>query len=118
MVKLNQSGTGGYIGCHLINHLCYAADLFFISLSSAGMQLLLDLCSTYAIEHFLTYNGSKSYYLRFKPKHTKFYAPTLYLRGFCTLKFSNSIFLISRYFYNLNLKYVDYTQLKSKNEKK
>ena len=50
-VKLNQSGSGVAIGGHLINHLCYADGLCLISLSSAGMQSLLDLCSTYAIEH-------------------------------------------------------------------
>ena len=43
------------------------------------MQSLLDLCSTYLIEHLLTYNGSKSYSLIFKPKHIKFINPTLYL---------------------------------------
>ena len=36
----------------------YADDLCLISLSSAGMQKLLDMCSSYAIEHLLTYNGS------------------------------------------------------------
>ena len=82
-IKLNQSGIGGVIGGviggHLINHLCYADDLCLISLSSAGMQKLLDMCSTYATEHLLTYNGSKSYSLCFKPKHIKLYAPCFYL---------------------------------------
>ena len=41
-IKLNRSGIGGVIGGHLINHLCYADDLCLISLSSAGMQQLLD----------------------------------------------------------------------------
>ena len=50
-----------------------------ISLSSTDMQSLLDLCSTYAIEHLLTYNGSKSYSLCFTLKHIKFHAPTMYL---------------------------------------
>ena len=68
-IKLNQSGIGGYIGGHLINHLCYADDLCLISLSSAGIQKLLDMCSTYAIQHLLTYNGYKSYSMCFKPKH-------------------------------------------------
>ena len=36
--------------------LCYADDLCLISLSSAGMQSLLDICNSYAIEHVLTYN--------------------------------------------------------------
>ena len=76
-VKLNQSGIGGDIGGHLINNLCYADDLCLISLSSAGMQPLLDLCGTYAIEQFLTYNRIKSYSLCYKPKHIKYHAPTL-----------------------------------------
>ena len=37
------------------------------------------MCSTYAIEHLLTYHGSKSYSLCFKPKHIKFYSPFFYL---------------------------------------
>ena len=74
-IKLNQSNIGGDIGGHLINHLCYANDFCLIILSSAGMQKLLDMCSTYAIEHLLTYNECKSYSLCFKPKHIKFYAP-------------------------------------------
>ena len=57
-IKLNRSGIVGNIGSHLINHLCYADDLCLISLSSAGMQKLLDMCSNYAIGHLLTYNGS------------------------------------------------------------
>ena len=53
--------------------------LLLICLSSAGMQKLLDMCSIYAIEHLLTYNGCKSYSLCFKPKHIKFYTPCFYL---------------------------------------
>ena len=70
-IRLNRSGIGGDIGGHLINHLCYADDLCLISLSSAGMQSLLDICNSYAIEHVLTYNSNKSYSLCFKPKHIK-----------------------------------------------
>ena len=78
-IKLNRSQIGGDIGGHLINHLCYADDLSSISLSSDGMQKLLDMCSTYTIEHLLFYNGSKSYSLCFKSKHIKFHAPCFYL---------------------------------------
>ena len=78
-IKLNQSGIGGDIDSHLINHLCCADDLCLISLSSAGMQKFLDMCSTYAIEHLLTYNGTKSCSLCFKPKHIKLYALCFYL---------------------------------------
>ena len=78
-IKLNQSGIGGVIGGHLINQLCYANDLCLIRLSFAGMQNLLDMCSTYATEHALTYNGTKLYSLCFKSKHIKLYAPCFYL---------------------------------------
>ena len=47
-IRLNRSGIGGNIGGHLINHLCYADDLCLISLSSVGMQSLLDICNIYA----------------------------------------------------------------------
>ena len=70
----NQSGIGRDIDSYLIYHLFYTDDLRLMSLSSASMQKLLDMCSTYTIEHFLTYNGSKSYSLCFKPKHIELYA--------------------------------------------
>ena len=59
-VKLNASNIGGDIGGVLVNHLCYADDICLISLSSAGMQQLLNICDTYAKEYDLLYNGSKS----------------------------------------------------------
>ena len=80
-IKLNRSGIGGNIGGHLINRLCYADDLCLISLSFAGMQKLLDMCSNHAIEHLLTYNGSKSFSLCFKLKHINFHAPYFYLNS-------------------------------------
>ena len=82
-VKLNASKIGGYIGGDiggvLVNHLCYADDICFISLSSAGMQQLLNICDTYAKEYDLLYNGSKSYSLCFKPKCSIFNRPVFTL---------------------------------------
>ena len=52
-----------------------------IRLSSAGMQSLVDICNSSAIEHVLTYNSNKSYSLCFKPKHIKFARPCFYLNG-------------------------------------
>ena len=78
-VKLNASNIGGDIGGVLVNHLCYADDICLISLSSAGMQQLLNICDTYAKEHDLLYNGVKSYSLSFKPKCSIFNRPVFTL---------------------------------------
>ena len=67
-MHLNNSGIGGDLRTAFINHLCYADDLCLISLSSSGMQQLLHICNTYAAEHQLLYNGSKSFSLCFKSK--------------------------------------------------
>ena len=49
---LNSSSIGGQIGHTFLNNLCYADDLCLISLSSAGMQKLLNLCSKYDLDHY------------------------------------------------------------------
>ena len=46
---LNSSGIGGYLGPAFLNHLCHADDLCVITLSSSGMQQLLNICQSYAI---------------------------------------------------------------------
>ena len=60
-LSLNSSGIGSSPRNNIINHLCYADDLWPISLSSSGMQHLLDIFDTYAINHQLSYNATKSF---------------------------------------------------------
>ena len=60
-MTLNNTAIGGQIGGLLLNHLCYVDDMCLISISSAGMQELLNVCHSYSIEHSLLYNGNKSY---------------------------------------------------------
>ena len=78
-MHVNSSGIGGYLGTAFINHLCYADDLCLSSLSSSGMQQLLHICNTYAAEHQLLYNGSKSFSLCFKEKKLKVSSPSFFL---------------------------------------
>ena len=78
-IALNSSGIGGYLGNVFLNHLCYADDLCLISLSSTGMQQLLNICQNYAMDQQLLYNGSKSYSLCFKSKSIKITQPSFYL---------------------------------------
>ena len=66
-------------GVNIINHLCNADDLCLISLSSSGMQHLLDICDTYAISHQLSYNATKSFSLCFRPKQIKINPPSFVL---------------------------------------
>ena len=51
--SLNSSKIGGHIGGNLLNNLCYANDMCLVSLSSAGMQRLLNICNNYAEQHSL-----------------------------------------------------------------
>ena len=55
-VLLDSFNIGGQIGHTFHIHLCYADDLCLLSLSSAGMYKLLNLCSKYAVDYSLTYN--------------------------------------------------------------
>ena len=60
-ISLNSSNIGGHVGVNLLNHLCYADDMCLISLSSAGMQRLLNIGNYYAEQHSLPYKKNKSY---------------------------------------------------------
>ena len=73
-MTLNTTAIGGQIGGQLLNHLCYADDMCLISISSADMQELLNVCHSYSIDHSLLYNGNKSYSLCFKPNFKGMYA--------------------------------------------
>ena len=77
--SLNSTNIGEHIGGQLLNHLCYADDLCLISMSSAGMQRLLNIYKDYAEQHSLHYNGRKSFSMCFKSKTIKFERPDLSL---------------------------------------
>ena len=62
--------------------LYYAEDTCLISLSSAGMQQLLNMCNIYAKEYDLLYNGSKSYSLCYEPNCSIFNRPVFTLNNF------------------------------------
>ena len=51
--SLNSSNIGGHIGGNLLNNLCYAGDTCLISLTSAGLQRLLNICIDYAEQNSL-----------------------------------------------------------------
>ena len=75
MHNVTLGGGGGV----LVKHLCYADDICSFSLSSAGMQQLLNICEAHPKEYILLYNCSKSYSLCFKPKCSIFSRPVFTL---------------------------------------
>ena len=55
---LNSSGAGCTLNGVSRNHLLYADDTCVIAPSPAGLQILLDICSSYAYSHTLIFNES------------------------------------------------------------
>ena len=51
---LNKSGIGGSMNGTIINPMLYTNDICIISLSSAGLHQLLNICSGYSELHDLT----------------------------------------------------------------
>ena len=77
---LNKSGIGGSMNGTVINHMLYADDICIISLSSAGLQQLLNICSGYSELHDLTFNAKKSMCMYFSTSMNKHCGcPVIYL---------------------------------------
>ena len=58
-VKLSESRIGGKLAGKLLNHLCYADDICLVSISSAGMQKLLNICNEFASENDLLFSNNE-----------------------------------------------------------
>ncbi len=59
-VRLCMSGVGARLAGKAMNHLGYADDLCLLTMSSKGMQTLLQICEEHATEHDLVYNVQRS----------------------------------------------------------
>ena len=66
-IQLSQTGIGG----KFVNHMIYADDLCVISLSSSGLQSLLNICTDYCQLHDLTFNAKKSVCMFFRSSVNK-----------------------------------------------
>ena len=58
--QLANSGVGCYIGQMCINNISYADDMCIMGPSASSINILLDICSKYALENDLRYNVEKS----------------------------------------------------------
>ena len=65
-----------------VNHLIYADDTVIMAPSPAGLQTLLDLCSTYGVQHDIIYNAKKTRCMCFRSNRYKdIYVPEIRLNG-------------------------------------
>ena len=88
---LNKSGIGGNMGGTIINHLLYADDICIVSLSSSGLQKLLNICHDYCELHDLTFNAKKSMCMYFSIDINKHCGlPVIYL-GNCVCQFVKEV---------------------------
>ena len=65
LLKINRSGYGCSVGKVNIGAVAYADDICLLSESSYGLQQLLHICSTFAVERHLVFNSSKTKCIRF-----------------------------------------------------
>ena len=73
-ISLNDLNIGGKLSGSHLNHLFYADDVCLISLSTAGMQKLFNLCQDYALSNiftiYLSFNSKKSMCMKTVPPLT------------------------------------------------
>ena len=63
--RLRNSGVGCYIGSTFVGAVSYADDVSLITPSFRSAQIMLNICSTFADEFHLLFNGNKSHALVF-----------------------------------------------------
>ena len=80
--RLNKSGVDISMNGTFVNHMLYAEDICIISLSSSGLQRLLNICDNYCKLHDLIFNAKKSMYRYFSTTINKYCdLPVIYLEN-------------------------------------
>ena len=72
----NPELVASLIAGNLLNHLCYADDIWLI----LPLLKLLNICNEYAFENDLLFNNKQTVRMNFKPSKRKVKDPTLYLK--------------------------------------
>ena len=78
---LDKSGIGGSVNGTIINHKLYTDDICIISLSSAGLQQLQNICSGYSELRDLTFNAKKSMCMYFSTSLNKHFGCSVIYLG-------------------------------------
>ena len=79
------------MGGTIINHMLYADNILIVSLSSSGLQQLLNICNDYCGLHDLTFNARKPMCMYFSIDLNKLCRfPVIYL-GYCVGQFVKEV---------------------------
>ena len=97
---LNRVPAGCYIGNTLVNHIIYADDIWYFSLSVAGLQDLLAVCDSFSYKNGIVFNSNKPQCMQFLPK--SFHLTNVPVVCLCneTLNFSKKVKYLGVYLTN------------------
>jgi len=59
-VSLEHSANGCYVSGNFLGCIMYADDLLLLSASVSGLQNMLDICYSYGVDNYITFNHKKS----------------------------------------------------------
>ena len=74
LCKLEQSGYGCHVGDVYTGSVAYADDLILLSPTVYGLDQMINICESFAIEHKIIFNGKKSKFMRFSKNPSEDYA--------------------------------------------
>ena len=79
------------MGGTIINHMLYADNILIVSLSSSGLQQLLNICNDYCGLHDLTFNARKPMCMYFSIDTNKLCRFPVIYRGYCVGQFVKEV---------------------------
>ena len=65
LLELQRKGVGCYWNQHFAGAVCYADDIALLAPSPSALRIMLSTCSSFADEHCLVFNVSKTQLIRF-----------------------------------------------------
>jgi len=82
-VQLANSNIGCKVGSVPCNYLCYADDFCLLATTIQGLSLLISISESYARNHDIVFNPSKTFCQSFMPRTVDTYRPSVKLGGKC-----------------------------------
>ena len=81
LVKLQKSGVGCYMGRTFSGAFAYADDITLLCPSISALKEMITICTNYAVEYDIKFNGSKSQLIIFKGRSSEIMNPEVRING-------------------------------------